>query len=42
VRSGHGVFSNPEAVQEVIRILRLASRRLTTYRVGIMKAQPSG
>jgi pimeloyl-ACP methyl ester carboxylesterase len=26
VRSGHGVFSNPEAVQEVIRILRLASR----------------
>jgi hypothetical protein len=26
VRSGHGVFSNPEAVQEVIRILHLASR----------------
>jgi hypothetical protein len=26
VRSGHGVFTNPEAVQEVIRILRLASR----------------
>jgi len=26
VRSGHGVFSNPQAVQEVIRILRLASR----------------
>ena len=25
VRSGHGVFSNPEAVQEVIRILHLAS-----------------
>jgi hypothetical protein len=25
VRSGHGVFSNPQAVQEVIRILRLAS-----------------
>ena len=23
VRSGHGVFRNPEAVQEIIRILRL-------------------
>ena len=26
VRSGHGVFGNPEAVQEIIRILHLASR----------------